>query len=619
MKAWFKNNLVLIGIIVFAALLRVYHIDFQSVWLDELHTLNETNPAFSFSQVYDEVISGEQMPPPYFLIMHVLFKWFGYTSIVLRSFSVITGVFGVVAMYVMGKEIHSKRAGLYAALLTTVNFFQIYYSQEGRPYVLLFLTTVFSFYFILRFIKSPSYKTAIVYALFAVMMIYSHFFALFALVAQAIILLYYIYRPFQVSSKKFFIYCCVSGLAIVLLYIPCLSILLTNVARTSFWIPPATLETYKNIFKDFFGHSGVIIYAMIIFIAAYYFILFKNKDVKEENNTQRNYRLGAFILTTWLVITIAIPAIRSYISVPMIISRYFINVLPIVLIMAAIVLDSIRNPIVRNTILAVIILFSLKNIIYDKKYYSTIAKSQFREVTDFINKRNEAKSPVVTTLYWHYKYFFNDIAQQQIIPGSLDDYIEHIKHDAKAIKPFWYTNAHGNQYSVKPENEIFLKEHFDLQDKIVLFDAWANHYVPRVNNYQIESISRGQPKVTVLNLEKFSPISSKSNSGLQFYNNGGSKSERIILKKGNYKRVISGESHPQKPLNNESAHFKLRINGDIAGDFYLGESGSSKKPTIPFKLQQDDNVIFELIFDNDALVGTMDRNGIITAIEIFEN
>jgi uncharacterized membrane protein len=72
-----RENKLLTIVIVVGAILRFYNLDFQSVWLDEIHTLNEANPNLTFIEVYESVFQGEQMPPLYFYIIYVLFKVFG--------------------------------------------------------------------------------------------------------------------------------------------------------------------------------------------------------------------------------------------------------------------------------------------------------------------------------------------------------------------------------------------------------------------------------------------------------------------------------------------------------------------------------------------------------------
>jgi len=63
-------NLPLLSILVVAALLRLYKLDFQNAWLDEIHTLKESDPLLTFSQFHKVIMFREGIPHFYFLIIH---------------------------------------------------------------------------------------------------------------------------------------------------------------------------------------------------------------------------------------------------------------------------------------------------------------------------------------------------------------------------------------------------------------------------------------------------------------------------------------------------------------------------------------------------------------------
>ena len=79
---------------------------------------------------------------------------------------------------------------------------------------------------------------------------------------------------------------------------------------------------------------------MPLFIAFYHYFmkLFKEKDSKisYESIIENKTVFSFIILIPWIVIVLLIPLVRSYLSIPMIISRYFITVLPAVIIIIAI-------------------------------------------------------------------------------------------------------------------------------------------------------------------------------------------------------------------------------------------------------------------------------------------
>ena len=76
LNSWFKNNYVLTIVLLIAAMLRFYHIDYQSVWLDEVHTLNEANPSLSLPELYNAVLQSDPHPPLYFILVHFIFQIF---------------------------------------------------------------------------------------------------------------------------------------------------------------------------------------------------------------------------------------------------------------------------------------------------------------------------------------------------------------------------------------------------------------------------------------------------------------------------------------------------------------------------------------------------------------
>lgn len=617
-KGWIRQNMYLLIILAVASFLRLYHIDYQSVWLDEIHTLIECKPGVTLAELYESLKVIDPHPPLYFILVKISFALFGYTTVTMRVVTAIIGIAGVAAIYALGKELYNKRVGLYAAAIITVSYFHIHYSQDARPYVLLFFTTVLSFLFLAKFIKQPTYAKAALYGLFAGLMIYSHFFSLFALLAQAFILLYFIFRPLNTSRGTFFKQCLVAGLIIIVLYIPCYPLLMAASGRTSIWIAKPTFADYLDIYKDFFGYSKTLIYGSLALII-YYLALPYIKKGRFLANDHDKYRLSILLLLPWIIITILIPAIRSHISLPMIVNRYFINIYPAFILAVCIGIYHIKNKFVRNGILGLLLIVCLNNLIRKKEYYNAVTKTQFREVTDFIIAKNQVKAPIVTTLDWHYKYFFTHLPQQQIIFGTPDNYISKMRAGTARLMPFWLTDAHGTKLAINQENMKYLQEHFILQEDAPLFDAWAQLYVPKsMNQLSSETMQKAKDKpFMVLQLDKFSPGSEQNNGGLEFYSTGSKKSPKIGLKKGKYKIQFQGISYPAEPINDENAHFTVKVNGIVAGDFYLDEKGR-RTGDIDLNLQNDSDIVIEIMFDNDLMESNKDRNGTITAIEIFE-
>lgn len=475
-----KQNYILISILLFGAILRFYHADFQSVWLDEIHTLNESNPNITWSEFYKSLLASEPHPPLYFALVRVLFGVFGYTTIVLRLFSALLGVAGLYAIYVLGKEMSNKKTGLIAAFLLSTNYFHLYYSQDGRPYIFLVLFTIFAFYRLVLFIKNPNRKNAIWYGVGAALMIYGHFFGLFALFTQYLILLFFFILIEKENRLKFFINTLIAGIITLILFIPATELFIATTQIKSFWIPAPTLDAYTLIFKEFFGNSELLL-PIVGFLFYFYFLKLsktKNFEVTYKSIIDNRTVFNFIILLPWIVIVILIPLIRSYVTIPMLISRYFIVVLPAIILILSIGICQFNNKVIRVTILSLFFVFSMTDLLIIKKYYNMVSKAQFREATNFIINNNTNNTPVVSSLGWYMSYFFkNEKTNFVIIDKPLENYILEMQQDSTKIKPFWYLDGHGREYTLSEASQNFVNNTFYIENNFDGVQAWTKHFI----------------------------------------------------------------------------------------------------------------------------------------------
>jgi mannosyltransferase len=491
-----KTNYLLIFILLLGAILRFYHINFQSVWLDEIHTMNEANPNFSLAEVYRAVIAGEQIPPLYFYIVYFLFKIFGYYEIVARLFSAIVAVASLYAFYVLGKEFINKKAGLICAALLALNYFHLYYSQEARPYMFLLLFTLLSMLHLVRYLKFQKRKNALLFGVFSALMVHSHFFALFVLFSECMILLFFMVICEKENRKSFVIDCLLSGLAALVLLLPALPMFLGVTKISSFWIPAPTLDAYTLVFREIFGNSELLL-AMIGIILLFYFLrIFKEKDSPITYSAIiGNKNIFSFvIIIPWIVIVMMIPLIRSYLTVPMIISRYFIVLLPAVLLLIAIAVCQLKNRMVRAAFLGLFFIFSINDIVIVKKYYKNVSKTQYREAGRFILENNPGNDPVVTALPWYVSYHLNKSkVKTTVVEKPFEDLVQEMIQDSTKRKAFWYLETRNLPLTLSESAQKFLSENFLEEKSIDLYGAWAKHYVRLSGVLQEKDISKFLP------------------------------------------------------------------------------------------------------------------------------
>jgi uncharacterized membrane protein len=554
-----KSNYILITILVVGAILRFYKLDFQSLWLDEIHTINETNPSVGLSNLYDHILnSGDPHPPLYYYLLYFLFKILGYTTFVARSFSVFVGVLGIYAVYLLGKELYNKQVGLITAAFTCINYFHIYYSQEARTYVFFFLFGTLSFYRLVIFIKNPNRKNAIYLGLFDGLMLNFHFFGLFALFSKYTILLFFLILIDKSNRKTFFTNSFLSGVVAFFVFTPCLKAFMVVSNIKEFWIEKPDFYTFINIFNEFFGYSVPLSIATLFFIIIYFVRAFQTfRKLNDRSIIDNPILLSFFILITWIFFTLLIPIIRSYTSIPMIISRYFIILLPAFFMMAVIGIQSIYYRFIRNSFIFIFLFYSIFHLLFIKRYYNTAQKSQFRETALYIKQNNPSNSPIVSSLSW-YLPFFLPKPEYNIIGSDLDEYLTKITSDTQKISSFWYFDAHTRNYSPDSTSIQIINKYFYIDKRYIGFDAWAAFFIPIKN----ADTSKDIQLLNDLVVEKEKNNITYSVENLTFQHN------RLIL---NGWAFLEGKSMENITINialidNQKNHFVLKTHQYIRAD-----------------------------------------------------
>lgn len=122
----------------------------EGLWNDEY--VSWMISAVPFGNGFWEAVHNQCHMPLYYLYL----KPFAHCSdLVLRLTSVVPAVLAILVMYLVGKE-YSRKTGIFAATITSVLSFLVYYSQEVRLYSLLFLLSSILLLFTLRIIKNKS-------------------------------------------------------------------------------------------------------------------------------------------------------------------------------------------------------------------------------------------------------------------------------------------------------------------------------------------------------------------------------------------------------------------------------------------------------------------------------
>jgi hypothetical protein len=465
----------------------------------------ESDPSASWKTFYDEIILKEGMGHLYFLLLRFSYFFFGYSTLTARLFSAFTGIASVYAIYFLGRTLFNKRAGIIAALLLSVNFFHINYSQEVRPYALWMLLTILSFYALVVFIKRPSAKTGIVYGIFTGLVVNVHSVGLLSVPGQGLLLLYVYLLKNKQDRKEFLKYGLYALGTFLVLFALVLQMLIKMTHYKSGWLTLPGPDGFADIFRQFLGDYEILTWIFGLIMIFYLMKLFNRKAPPNDLNALLENRLvwSSYVFFFWIFPPIVLAILKSYLDEPMILNRYFINLLPAVVCMLAIGIDMIKNKTVIWSLLSAIVLFSLLNIFVVKKYYTVPSKTQFREATHFVLENNTDKSPIYTSYPWHMGYFLNaKTGSPSPIEKPFETLVDEMRTDSLKIKPFWYLDGFLKPLTLSPEATDFLAKHFYLKDSYDGFGVFTRHYVLPTKGNMTVDISQYKPLQKV-NGEKF--------------------------------------------------------------------------------------------------------------------
>jgi 4-amino-4-deoxy-L-arabinose transferase-like glycosyltransferase len=237
-EAWLVGGVTIVG-----AVLRFATITHQSLWFDEAQAVHEMH--LSLAAMLSAWSANEPNPPLYFVLAWPWAQLFGAGEAGLRSLSALLGTITIPVVYLCGRELVSRRAGLFAAAFAAVNPFLIWYSQEAREYMLLTVLSAASVLFFARAWRTPSRRNLAWWAVFSGLALLTQYFAIFLVAAEALTLLY------RARSRA----CLIAVGAMVLVEALLIPHLVGHVAHPAGWIDQFPLSVRIEQVPVAFGFS----------------------------------------------------------------------------------------------------------------------------------------------------------------------------------------------------------------------------------------------------------------------------------------------------------------------------------------------------------------------------
>jgi 4-amino-4-deoxy-L-arabinose transferase-like glycosyltransferase len=475
-----RENKFLVLILLVGTILRFYKINLQSLWMDEIYTMNVSNPSNSYGTIITEVNNREGFPYFYFLILKTLYAIFGYSPIVSRGLSAVLGILSIYMIAKLGEKMFSKQAGIFAALILAFSEYAIFISQDARPYTFYLFSVLLTYNFLINYLKDVSKINAIKYGLSLGLLLNVNFFAAINVVSQGILLVLF-YFIIDANNRKIYIkYTLLTIIITFILFAPNIYKLLLLSKIESFWIPAPTPETISLILKEFLGNSEVTLFLFSSLFLFFVITIFNTKQLQKTNEIFNDKKTFSFIiLSSWAFLFFIVIFLKSYTQTSLFLARYLTSLFPVVILIFGIGLAMIKNNIIKSIFITILITFIFFNHTIVRGYYKGPNKTQFREASQLIIDKNKNNETVYTSLKYWFDYYLNNnnIKFNVVEKPNLETIINEMIANPSSVKPFWYTDAHGRPFQLSENAQQFVNSNFYIDENFDGFDAWTKHFI----------------------------------------------------------------------------------------------------------------------------------------------
>lgn len=411
-QGWPGSFKWMLPILLFSFLLRIASLDAQSIWYDEAFFANVSS--IDLPSLPGVILDVRVHPPLYFLILHFWLA-LGHGEFVLRALSAFAGVLTVAGMYALGTAVRARGLGVLCALALAISPFHIWYSQEVKMYSLIAVLALLSSYFLLRLLREDKLGNWLGYGISTLLAIYTHYFALFVMVAQMTCLTL-LRRRYPALVGRWLVCAVIIGL----LYAPWLAaIFLTGgFAQGSIsWIAPAhPADLFWTIYDFGLGSTSdpthplniaaaLLIVAILVYVSVQ--LLSRRIDLEERRKLSLVW-LWLFlplVLVSLISLDWPLPQKRSIYM-----DRYLILVLPAFLVLVCYGISRIfRGRNVLGALVAIALLvpaaLSTSSIYLDERY----DRDQWRQAIAEIKRDARSGDILLARPHQHVVLYYYDL------------------------------------------------------------------------------------------------------------------------------------------------------------------------------------------------------------------
>lgn len=421
-----KKYLGIYLIIAVSIILRLIFINKpDGLWNDEY--VSYMISVVPFNQGFFDAVKSQCHMPFYYLYLKFFMTIFGQSDLLLRLTSVFTGVLSVIAMYFIGRE-KDEKTGLMCAGLTSISSFAIYYSQEVRMYSVLFLFSVMTLLYTIKCIKNPVKKNLIFCILFNFLVLFTHTIGFVFVFFNLIFLSINLYKQYKKIITCLWTCIGISGV----LLCPLVFKIFTTQSFSQWW-GHFSISKIGFLFTDYFSPvltnltnaPDKFLYApqlaFFMLVPTIIAIFGIGKAVVKNKFNQK-----LFTVCLGVIFVLAGAAVAGKL---VFITKYSIEIYPILIFLACSGIASINNKILKNTLIIIYCLISLGYILIAPYSAPKMRRAEGHKiVTDILLNMDLKQGDIILLEYYNKdrfkKYFdFSDYKVVSINKGNFPKYL----------------------------------------------------------------------------------------------------------------------------------------------------------------------------------------------------
>jgi 4-amino-4-deoxy-L-arabinose transferase-like glycosyltransferase len=395
----------LLGILAVGAFLRLFQLGHESLWTDELITLDFVT-RWSGLELLVNLPQAQPHLPLYYVVLDAWVAVAGTSETALRFPSAVFGILAVLATYGVGTRLLDHETGLLAALLLAVSPFHVRFSQEVRMYSLLVFLTVASVYCLLRVRDDPSRPNLAGFALTTALLAYTHVFAVFVVLAEGVYVCYRLWaaeaegQPLRTWATAF----APVGLALVP-FAAAAVVMLPRADGVLSYVPPPTATRIVKMVSTYVGYGfgttdlvHAVVAPLFLGVAGLGLVAYR-LDGFDPVAPLRSVREGvavrleaaetdaSVLLVALFALPFGLPLVLSYAVSPVFWPRYTIAASVGLFLLVARGVRRVDTPVLRYALAGLLVLSVVPSL---GIYYTADQKEQWREVGATVDQRAES-------------------------------------------------------------------------------------------------------------------------------------------------------------------------------------------------------------------------------------